>query len=107
MYSASVFGLSQIIAEMPYSILCSIVFFLLFCECTLNGSTFSTLILTHPDYPIGFNTSSERAGYACEPTSRPQFSHLLTSRPTDAMILLLELFSVTCGQMVAALMPTR
>ncbi|ORY72886.1 pleiotropic drug resistance ABC transporter [Leucosporidium creatinivorum] len=70
MYSSPVFGLAQVIAEVPYSILCSIVFFLLFY------------------YPIGFNTDSNRAGFAF------------------IMIFLLEMFSITTGQAFAALMPT-
>ncbi|GAA5871103.1 hypothetical protein JCM8547_005358, partial [Rhodosporidiobolus lusitaniae] len=46
MYSPVVFALSQLAAEMPYSILCSVVFFLLFY------------------YPMGFQMESNRAGYA-------------------------------------------
>ncbi|GAA5828045.1 hypothetical protein JCM11251_005707 [Rhodosporidiobolus azoricus] len=46
MYSPVVFALSQLGAEMPYSILCSVVFFLLLY------------------YPMGFNMDSDRAGYA-------------------------------------------
>jgi len=45
MYSPVVFALSQLAAETPYSILCSVVFFLLLY------------------YPTGFNTDSTRAGY--------------------------------------------
>lgn len=45
MYSPVVFAMSQLAAEMPYSILCSVVFFLLLY------------------YPVGFNTDSVRAGY--------------------------------------------
>ncbi|GAA6062867.1 hypothetical protein JCM10212_000789 [Sporobolomyces blumeae] len=70
MYSPIVFALSQLAAEMPYSVLCAIAFYLLFY------------------FPIGFNTSSDRAGYAF------------------AMILATELFAVTLGQAVAALAPT-
>lgn len=62
MYSPVVFALSQLAAETPYSVLCSIVFFLLIY------------------YPPGFNTDSNRAGYAF------------------AMILLTEMFSVTMGR---------
>ncbi|GAA5979902.1 hypothetical protein JCM11641_007581 [Rhodosporidiobolus odoratus] len=46
MYSPVVFSLAQLAAEMPYSILCSVVFFLLLY------------------YPMGFNMDSNRAGYA-------------------------------------------
>ncbi|GAA5846326.1 hypothetical protein JCM5353_001490 [Sporobolomyces roseus] len=46
MYSPYVFALSQLAAEVPYSILCSVVFFLLLY------------------YPMGFNHASDRAGYA-------------------------------------------
>ncbi|GAA5926233.1 hypothetical protein JCM3775_000963 [Rhodotorula graminis] len=46
MYSPVVFALSQLAAEMPYSLLCSVVFFLLIY------------------YPAGFNMESTRAGYA-------------------------------------------
>ncbi|GAA5847541.1 hypothetical protein JCM3766R1_000227 [Sporobolomyces carnicolor] len=70
MYSPYVFALSQLAAETPYSILCSVVFFLLLY------------------YPMGFNTDSNRAGYAF------------------AFILLVEMFAVTLGQAVAALAPT-
>ncbi|GAA6025142.1 hypothetical protein JCM11491_000230 [Sporobolomyces phaffii] len=70
MYSPYVFALSQLAAETPYSILCSVVFFLLLY------------------YPMGFNTDSNRAGYAY------------------AFILLVEMFAVTLGQAVAALAPT-
>ncbi|GAA6025845.1 hypothetical protein JCM10207_002683 [Rhodosporidiobolus poonsookiae] len=46
MYSPVVFAMSQLAAEMPYSILCSVVFFLLLY------------------YPMGFSMESNRAGYA-------------------------------------------
>ncbi|CEQ38617.1 SPOSA6832_00050, partial [Sporobolomyces salmonicolor] len=46
MYSPVVFALSQLAAEMPYSILCSVVFFLLLY------------------FPMGFNFDNNRAGYA-------------------------------------------
>ncbi|GAA5873664.1 hypothetical protein JCM8547_002670 [Rhodosporidiobolus lusitaniae] len=71
MYSSSVFALGQLIAEMPYNLLCAVGYFLIFY------------------YPIGFNYSSDRAGYAF------------------AFILLLEIFSVVTGQMVAALSPSE
>ncbi|KAF8743104.1 ABC transporter, partial [Rhizoctonia solani] len=70
MYSQIVFALGQLLAEMPYSILCAVTYFVLFY------------------YPAGFNTASDRAGY-----------HFF-------MILATELFSVTLGQMLAALTPT-
>ncbi|CAE6481297.1 unnamed protein product [Rhizoctonia solani] len=70
MYSQIVFALGQLMAEMPYSVLCAVVYFLLFY------------------YPIGFNTASDRAGY-----------HFF-------MILVTEIFSVTLGQMLAALTPS-
>ncbi|KAK4052255.1 ATP-binding cassette transporter snq2 [Microbotryomycetes sp. JL221] len=44
MYSQPVFALGQLAAEMPYSIACAVVFFVLLY------------------YPMGFNTASERAG---------------------------------------------
>ncbi|TEY32131.1 hypothetical protein BOTCAL_0755g00010 [Botryotinia calthae] len=70
MYSQFAFASSLVVAEMPYSILCAVAFFL-------------------PLYYMpGFQTSSSRAGY--------QF----------LMILITELFSVTLGQMVAALTPS-
>lgn len=40
MYSSSVFGLAQIIAEMPYSLLCAVVFFFLFCESSEGALVF-------------------------------------------------------------------
>lgn len=64
------FAFSMVMAELPYSILCAVGFFL-------------------PLYYIpGFQRASSRAGY--------QF----------LIILIVELFSVTLGQMVAALTPT-
>ncbi|KAL9019649.1 MAG: hypothetical protein Q9185_003114 [Variospora sp. 1 TL-2023] len=69
-YQQFPFALSMVLAEMPYSILCAVGFFL-------------------PIYFMpGFLTSPSRAGY--------QFF----------MILLLELFSVTLGQTIAALTPS-
>ncbi|KAJ8070212.1 hypothetical protein OCU04_000598 [Sclerotinia nivalis] len=70
MYSQFAFASSLVVAEMPYSILCAVGFFL-------------------PLYYMpGFQTASNRAGY--------QFF----------MILITELFSVTLGQMIAALTPS-
>ena len=70
MYSQFAFATSLIVAEMPYSILCAVAFFL-------------------PLYFMpGFSTSPTRAGY--------QF----------LMTLITELFSVTLGQMIAALTPS-
>ncbi|BGP47011.1 ATP-binding cassette transporter snq2 [Rhodotorula kratochvilovae] len=71
MYSPVVFGLTQLIGEMPYSLICAVAFFLLFY------------------YPIGLDYASSRAGY-----------HF-------AFVLLLEVYSVTLGQMFAALSPTE
>ncbi|KAF2871241.1 ABC-2 type transporter-domain-containing protein [Massariosphaeria phaeospora] len=69
-YTTFPFALSMVIAELPYSILCSVGFFL-------------------PLYYIpGLNSDSSRAGY--------QFF----------MIFITEIFSVTLGQMVAALTPS-
>lgn len=69
-YKTFPFALSQVLAEMPYSILCAVGFFL-------------------PIYYIpGFQHASDRAGY--------QFF----------MILITEVFSVTLGQMVAAITPS-
>ncbi|KAG8718374.1 hypothetical protein FRC09_012757 [Ceratobasidium sp. 395] len=69
MYSQIVFALGQLMAEMPYSVLCAVVYFLLFY------------------FPAGFQSASDRAGY-----------HFL-------LILITEIFSVTLGQMLAALTP--
>lgn len=70
MYGQFAFASSLVVAELPYSILCAVCFFL-------------------PIYYIpGFQSSSSRAGY--------QF----------LMVLITELFSVTLGQMIAALTPT-
>ena len=69
-YKQLPFALSMVLAELPYSVLCAVGFFL-------------------PLYYIpGFKSASSRAGY--------QF----------LMILITELFSVTLGQMVAALTPS-
>lgn len=69
-YKTFPFALSMVIAEMPYSILCAVCFFL-------------------PLYYIpGLNSASSRAGY--------QFF----------IVLITEIFSVTLGQMVAALTPS-
>jgi ATP-binding cassette, subfamily G (WHITE), member 2, SNQ2 len=69
-YTQFPFAFALVCAEMPYSILCAVSFFL-------------------PLYYIpGFQSASSRAGY--------QF----------LMILITELFSVTLGQMVAALTPS-
>ncbi|TAQ83852.1 hypothetical protein B7494_g7826 [Chlorociboria aeruginascens] len=70
MYNQFAFASSLVVAEIPYSIICAVGFFL-------------------PLYYMpGFNSTSSRAGY--------QFF----------MILITELFSVTLGQMVAALTPS-
>lgn len=70
MYGQFAFASSLVAAEMPYSILCAVAFFL-------------------PLYYIpGFATEPARAGY--------QF----------LMTLITELFSVTLGQMIAALTPS-
>lgn len=70
MYGQFAFASSLVVAELPYSILCAVGFFL-------------------PLYYMpGFQLASSRAGY--------QF----------LMILITELFSVTLGQMVAALTPS-
>ncbi|TVY83887.1 ABC transporter G family member [Lachnellula suecica] len=70
MYGQFAFASSLVVAEMPYSILCAVGFFL-------------------PLYYMpGFQTASSRAGY--------QFF----------MVLITELFSVTLGQMVAAITPS-
>jgi ATP-binding cassette subfamily G (WHITE) protein 2 (SNQ2) len=69
-YKGFPFALSMVIAEMPYSILCAVAFFL-------------------PIYYIpGLRSESSRAGY--------QFF----------IVLITEVFSVTLGQMVAALTPS-
>jgi ATP-binding cassette subfamily G (WHITE) protein 2 (SNQ2) len=70
MYGQFAFASSLVVAEMPYSIICAVGFFL-------------------PLYYMpGFNHATSRAGY--------QFF----------MVLVTELFSVTLGQMVAALTPS-
>lgn len=70
MYGNFAFSSSLVVAELPYSILCAVGFFL-------------------PIYYMpGFSSVSSRAGY--------QFFMVLTT----------ELFSVTLGQMVAALTPS-
>ena len=69
-YGQFAFALSMVLAEIPYSLLCALGFFL-------------------PLYYIpGFQTASNRAGY--------QF----------LMVLITEMFSVTLGQMIAALTPS-
>lgn len=69
-YKTFPFALSMVLAEMPYSILCAVGFFL-------------------PIYYIpGLNPSTSRAGY--------QFF----------MVLITEIFSVTLGQMIAAITPS-
>jgi len=69
-YKQFPFALAMVCAEMPYSLLCAVGFFV-------------------PIYYLpGFNNSSSRAGY--------QFF----------MVLITELFSVTLGQMVAAITPS-
>ncbi|EHL03106.1 putative ABC transporter G family member 11 [Glarea lozoyensis 74030] len=70
MYGQFAFASSLVVAEMPYSILCAVGFFL-------------------PIYYMpGLSSESSRAGY--------QFF----------MVLITELFSVTLGQMVAAITPS-
>jgi ABC-type multidrug transport system permease subunit len=70
MYGQFAFASSLVVAEMPYSILCAVGFFL-------------------PIYYMpGFQHASSRAGY--------QF----------LMVLITELFSVTLGQMIAAITPS-
>ncbi|KIW92594.1 uncharacterized protein Z519_06441 [Cladophialophora bantiana CBS 173.52] len=69
-YSQFPFAFAMVCAEMPYSLLCTVGFFI-------------------PIYYLpGFNNDSSRAGY--------QFF----------MVLITELFSVTMGQMIAALTPS-
>ncbi|OCK83099.1 hypothetical protein K432DRAFT_423622 [Lepidopterella palustris CBS 459.81] len=69
-YKTFPFALAMVLAEMPYSILCAVCFFL-------------------PLYYIpGLNSATSRAGY--------QFF----------IVLITEIFSVTLGQMVAALTPS-
>ncbi|KAI9654787.1 MAG: hypothetical protein M1821_005781 [Bathelium mastoideum] len=69
-YKQIPFALSMVLAEMPYSVLCAVGFFL-------------------PIYYVpGFQPASSRAGY--------QFF----------MILIVEIFSVTLGQMISAITPS-
>lgn len=70
MYSPTVFALAQLAAEVPYSFLCALIFYLLYY------------------FPMGFNYSPSRAGY--------QY----------IMILVVEVYGVTLGQMIAALAPS-
>lgn len=70
MYSPYVFALGQLVAESPYSVLCAFAYWVLMW------------------YPSGFQTASNRAGYAF------------------FVILVTEFFSVTLGQAIAALSPS-
>ncbi|KAA1138815.1 hypothetical protein PGTUg99_015044 [Puccinia graminis f. sp. tritici] len=69
-YSEQVFALAQFLAEVPYSLLCATAYFILWY------------------FIAGFNTSSDRAGYAF------------------LMIWMVEMFAVTLGQAIAALSPS-
>ena len=69
-YSQFAFVLSMVLAEMPYSVICAVGFFLPI------------------HYLPGLQNAPDRAGYAF------------------LMILITELFSVTLGQMIAALTPS-
>ncbi|KAI9610870.1 hypothetical protein H4Q26_008714 [Puccinia striiformis f. sp. tritici PST-130] len=69
-YSEQVFALAQFLAEVPYSLLCATVYFILWY------------------FIAGFNSSSDRAGYAF------------------LMIWVVEMFAVTLGQAIAALSPS-
>ncbi|KAH9815156.1 pleiotropic drug resistance ABC transporter [Melampsora americana] len=69
-YMQEVFAISQFLAEMPYSAICAVSYYLLWY------------------FSNGFNTSSNRAGYAF------------------LMILFMEVFAVTLGQAIAALSPS-
>ncbi|PLW16746.1 hypothetical protein PCANC_12305 [Puccinia coronata f. sp. avenae] len=69
-YSEQVFALAQFLAEVPYSLLCATAYFVLWY------------------FIAGFNSSSDRAGYAF------------------LMIWLVEMFAVTLGQAIAALSPS-
>ncbi|KAI9613839.1 hypothetical protein H4Q26_009689 [Puccinia striiformis f. sp. tritici PST-130] len=69
-YSEQVFALAQFLAEVPYSLLCATTYFILWYFIT------------------GFNSSSDRAGYAF------------------LMIWMVEMFAVTLGQAIAALSPS-
>ncbi|KAK0522291.1 ATP-binding cassette transporter snq2 [Tilletia horrida] len=70
MYSGTVFAMGQLASEIPFSIACAVVFFLLFY------------------FPTHFQYASDRAGYFF------------------AFTLLVELFSVTLAQAIAALSPS-
>ncbi|GAA6042344.1 hypothetical protein JCM8097_003859 [Rhodosporidiobolus ruineniae] len=70
-YSSIAFAVGQLVAEVPTSILCSIIFFVIYY------------------YGIGFQTDSDRAGYAY------------------LMILLLIVYSITLGQVLAAISPNE
>jgi len=70
MYSGTVFAIGQLASELPFSVACAVVFFLLFY------------------FPAHFQYSSNRAGYFF------------------AFTLLVEIFSVTLAQAIAAMSPS-
>lgn len=43
MYSTVVFAIAQLVSEIPYSILCAVAFYLLFCECTADRYVVDTI----------------------------------------------------------------
>lgn len=91
-YSSEIFALGQVIAEIPYSILCTIAFFL-------------------PWYFLpGFPTEADRAGYAflCQSFSLSKPSrqkNRISDCSVNIVMLFHDLYSVTLGQAVSALSP--
>ncbi|CAK9786637.1 ATP-binding cassette transporter [Cutaneotrichosporon oleaginosum] len=90
MYSSTIFALTQLIAEMPYSVLCATAFFLLIY------------------YPVGFPFASDRAGYfffmvLITEVYSVTLGQALAALSPSIMIaalfnpFLLVLFSVFCG----------
>lgn len=124
MYSPVVFGLTQLIGEMPYSVICAVAFFLLFCA---SKSPFLLCLcvspLTRAPRLQTTRSASTRLPTAQATTVRPSESalsplrqslaHIATrvltrdSSHTVAFVLLLEIYSVTLGQAFAALSPTE
>lgn len=106
MYSQVVFALAQLAAEVPYSILCAVAFFLLF-YFPMVRVLFRALLerrLTGPSARQGFNMETSRAGYQFAVIFVTEFfasfNHTFSLQDSD----LLEQ-AVTLGQAVGALAP--
>ena len=63
MYSQIVFALGQLAAEMPYSILCAVVFYLLVRGSSTPVAVSLTSCSVQFYFPMGFNMDPSRAGY--------------------------------------------